>query len=160
MYDSVLQKTEKENKTEDLLDTIGYTNANGELEIIVNDSLLKKYVLGNETRWEFNYQLNAEAIDETGESYEANEALSVSSRPIRINIPIEKVYERNSLQIIKINTLDKNSQKISRDVQVKIYRLSGGEKMYSNRVLQKADQWIYPVDDLERQFPCRWFASW
>ncbi len=153
VYDSVLQRKEEKNEGHDLLDTTGYTDANGELKIFVNDSVLKKYSLDNNIKWDFDYSLNAEVIDATGESYEANEDLRISSRPVRINIPLEKIYERNALTSINVSTLDKYSKKIPEEVVVKLYKLPVEEKIYSDRKLQKADQWIYSIDELEKQFP-------
>jgi hypothetical protein len=158
-FDSISQKTERQSQEEELADTSGYTNADGELEIKVTDSLLKTFSLGDESKWDFNYHLEANAIDETGENYMGDADLKVSSRPVRLNVALEKMYDRKELKVISVEALDKNSQKISRDVSVKIYKLPTKTKLYSDRKLQKADQWIYPVDELEKDFPSLEFRT-
>jgi hypothetical protein len=159
LFDSISQKIERRFREETLANTSGFTNADGELEITVKDSLLKTFSLEEEFKWDFNYNLEANVIDETGESYVGNADLRVSSRPVRLNVPLEKMYDRKELKVISVEALDKNSQKISRDVSLKIYKLPTRAKLYSDRKLQRADQWIYPVDELEKDFPTLEFRT-
>jgi hypothetical protein len=72
---------------------------------------------------------------------------------------VEKMYDRKELNVISVGALDKNSQKISRDVVVKIYKLPTKARLYSDRKLQKTDQWIYSVDELEKDFPLLEFRT-
>jgi len=151
--DSLQEEAMNDYHKEEIADSFGYTNAEGELAITVNDSVLKRSLPGNDKEWNFTYGIEAEAIDMTGESYTANTSVSVSSQPVRIRFQMTDKYERNVKNSAGISTSDQNAGKTARDITIKVYRLDKEDKLYNDRKLLPADQWLYSKDQLQQWFP-------
>lgn len=152
-YDSLQKKIKRDYSSDDIIDTTGYTNEKGELEIPVNDSLLAKYQFENNSVWQYTYSLNAEAVDETGESYEANERINVSTQPVRIRIPAKATYERSNLAALPVVASDENAGTVGKELQIKVYRVTAKQWPFSSGNLMKADIWLYDKQALQQQFP-------
>ena len=159
LYDSLSGKTTDDYVDEDIADTVAYTNADGELGIIVYDTQLKKYSLRNDREWSFTYKVDAEAIDMTGESYETNASVEVSSRPVNIRLQMADKFERNERGSVSITSNDQNAGKVSKDITIKIYKVIKGEKLYGERELVTADHWLYNKEQLQQWFPLVNFNS-
>ena len=139
-----------------LSDTVGYTNEKGELNIPVNDTLLAKYKWGDNDYDNYNYSIDATATDATGETSAINESLNISSRPVRINIQLGKIYDRQSLPALSVSTSADNEGVTGRNVEIKIYSVNDPGQT-GNNVNKYADQWYYPVSEWSKWFPA--FAS-
>lgn len=142
-----------------IADSIIYTNAMGEATITIDDQQLKQKSLPNDKKWDFNYQITAETVDGTGESYEATATVSVSSQPIAIDLLLKDNYDRNDKNTILISATDATAGSVSKDIHIKISRLVNNEKLYNDRRLKRADLWIYSVEQLEQWFPSARFNS-
>lgn len=136
-----------------LADTIGYTNSEGELEIFVNDSLLRGIEFDQKEKFDLNYNVSAEAIDATGESYEEETSVSVSTRPVSINIPVESKYNRGDLQTLLMTTTDRNAGPVSKNVGIKVFRVEKEGWLFRDRKLMEPDIWLYERTGLQKQFP-------
>ena len=134
-----------------LMDTIGYTNANGELNIPVTDTLLAKYKWGDDDNDNYNYTIDANATETTGETASVNESINISSRPVRISIQLSKIYDRQSLPTLSVNTTADFEGVTGRKVGVKIYSVSDPEITGIN--IKYADQWYYPELEWNKWFP-------
>ncbi|HET6995922.1 MAG TPA: MG2 domain-containing protein, partial [Chitinophagaceae bacterium] len=152
IYDSVTGKLKWEN-VQEIADTTGYTNEEGEFEIIVSDPFLGKYARDKNERLDFIYSINAEAMDQTGETYEAEASVRISTMPVSIRVPVETSYDRNAKNSIMISTNDENAGIVSKDINVKVYRIIKDEKPYNDRKLIGVDQWLYEKQQLEQWFP-------
>ncbi|MEO6851720.1 MAG: MG2 domain-containing protein, partial [Mucilaginibacter sp.] len=135
----------------ELENTIGYTNEKGELMISVNDTLLAKYKWGDEDADNYNYSLSATATDATGETSEINENINISSRSVKINIGIAKIYDRQVLPALTVNTSADFEGVVGRKIDVKIYAVSN--PLQSGNSIRYTDQWYYPESDWNKWFP-------
>ena len=152
-FDAVTGKMATQNVNENLADTFAYTNAVGEFVLTVNDSLLKKYRLGNATEWSFDYDTRAEAVDITGESYSVASTVFISSRPVNIKLPFADKYKRDEMNSVLITASERNVGKVSKNVRIKIYRIVKDEKLYGSRKLVRADHWLYDPQRVQQWFP-------
>lgn len=134
-----------------LSDTVGYTNEKGELSIPVNDTLLAKYKWGDDFSGNYNYAVEATATDATGETTEISENLAISSRPIRINIPVNQIYDRQSLPLLSVNTANNFEGVVGRKVAVKIYAV--GDPVRNVNIYKSTDQWYYTEAEWNKWFP-------
>ncbi|MGY3214261.1 MG2 domain-containing protein [Mucilaginibacter sp. HD30] len=134
-----------------LVDTTGYTDAQGELKITVNDTALSKAQLTDSLSWGYVYNIKAKAIDLTRESTEINDAITVTTRPVSINIDMPGVVDRNSLPAITIQTTNDFEGKLKRNVRVKIYKLN--ESPQGSNAIKLVDQWYYKEHDWNTWFP-------
>ena len=152
-------KRRTEYSNEELLDTLGYTNEQGELAIVVVDSLIKLGQLDDQESWNFQYYLEVEAVDQTGESFTEEERLTVSSRPVRINfVGIGKI-DRSKKMILSLGAKDINAGNVSKKISIKISRVESSANAHGGRKLFRADSWIYSKEELERLFPYVDFAT-
>jgi hypothetical protein len=152
-YDSLLGKTSGKYEKVNIVDTFAYTDPNGELTIAVDDSALRQYQPGGEGD-RFEYRLHSEAIDMTGESYEAESSIEVLSQPTRINLGLASSCNRNDNNSVVISTYDNNAGRASKVISVKIFRvIKKDETPHSDRELTVVDQWMYSKDQLQQWFP-------
>ncbi|RVU02969.1 hypothetical protein EOD41_03275 [Mucilaginibacter limnophilus] len=137
----------------ELLDTTGFTNEKGELVISVNDSTLRRAELENGKVWSYDYNLTATATDATGETTDAEEHLTVSSRPIIIKIPLATVYDRQLLPVLTISTSNLFEGVTGHKVNVKLYRTSEEKNNHYQKERGTVDQWYYDINDWNSWFP-------
>ncbi|NOT51529.1 MAG: TonB-dependent receptor plug domain-containing protein [Chitinophagaceae bacterium] len=152
-FDSVIMSMSTDNKTVDLLDSSGLTDKDGMLKIEIADPLLKQTELDKNDTWIFTYNIEIETSDVTGENYSEDVLVKISSRPVNIRIPLNKVYEKKNLSPVMVSTEDINAGKVDKTVKLKLYRLRTDEKIYSSRQMQKADIWLYEKQKLQQEFP-------
>ena len=138
---------------ETIVDTTGYTNNGGELDIEVDDSILRKFKLDKNKEWEFVYNIDAEAVDATGESYENEASITVSSQPIRIKFPLSNKNERSDLKPVTITAEDDNAGVVTKNIGIRVYRVIKDDKIYSDRKLLATDLWVHDSVELQKQFP-------
>ncbi|MEO8403783.1 MAG: MG2 domain-containing protein [Chitinophagaceae bacterium] len=134
------------------IDTSGYTDNKGEFIIKVNDSLLRIMDMKDKL-WSFNYDLDVDAVDATGESYSAKARVDVSSRPVQINIRLAGVYERNHFYPVPISTSDRNEGPVKKKIDIRLYRITENKKLFNDRDLAKTDLWLYDKNELQQTFP-------
>ena len=133
-----------------LTDSKGYTNSNGELVVSVNDTALLKYTTNKQAQY-YSYNLHATAVDATGESAETGAIISVTSRPVRININMDNVYDQQNLQPLNVITTTDFEGNVGRQVAVKLYKVS--DPAVSRSGTQVVDQWYYTPGDWNKWFP-------
>jgi len=134
-----------------LSDTVGYTNEKGELSIPVTDTLLAKYKWGDADADNYRYSINATATDATGEASEIDESINVSSRPVKISIQLSKIYDRQSLPTLSVNTTADFEGVTGHKVAIKIYAVSDPKLTGIN--FKNTDQWYYPESEWNKWFP-------
>ena len=132
-------------------DIVGYTNDKGELSIPVNDTLLAKYKWGDADADNYNYSINATATDATGETTDINESLNISSRPVKISIQLSKIYDRQSLPTLSVNTTADFEGVTGRNVAVKLYAVSDPD--LTGIKFKNTDQWYYQEPEWNKWFP-------
>ena len=130
-----------------------YTNEKGELDIPVNDSLLKQYYFTNEKLWNAKYRIEAEAIDGTGESQEIFTNVELTNRPVKIDFNVSKTIERNQLNPIYISAKSVFAGPVKKPVTVRIYRLTNVPAVNDAISWPPVDTWIYPKAAFEKWFP-------
>lgn len=134
-----------------LIQDTGYTDDKGELSISVNDTLLSKLNLADSVEWQYYYSINAIAVDATGERVEINESFNVSSRPVRISIPINTTYDKQSFPALNVSTNNVFEGVVGRKVNVKLYKVSELESVVND--VNPVDQWYYAQSDWNSWFP-------
>ena len=132
-----------------LIDTIGLTDKNGILLIKVNDSVLAKYLIEKDHRYNYSYSIIAKAVDMTGESSEITDRIRVSSQPVVIRINLDKIYDRNKIPALTVKTTNEYEGELGQLVNIKIYQVSNPDATASKEV----DQWYYDRTDWNNWFP-------
>ncbi len=159
VFDSITHKTESKSVSEDLEndddDNWGeaYTNDKGELELTVNDSLLKQYHFTNDKTWAANYRIEAEAIDATGESHEEFTNINLSNRPVKIDVPIGKMLDRSNLNPVYISAKNEWAGSLKKPVSISIYKLESHKKTTPQTTWPQPDTWLYSKADFGKWFP-------
>jgi hypothetical protein len=134
------------------LHATGYTDAKGELAILIRDAEVTKANLIDSLFWNYNYSLNATSTDLTGESTSIRENINVSSRPVNINLTLNNMVDRQNLPVLNIRASNVFEGDISRQVNVKIYKT--GKPIINTIALKKeVDQWYYAEKDWKAWFP-------
>lgn len=109
---------------EEILKGESYANEKGEVIIVVNDSLAKQFLHDNKTRYYADYRVEAEAIDGTGETQQADDMnIGCSNRPVRIDYSMPVMMNRADLPPVNITAKSDFSGILSRKLTVKIYSL-------------------------------------
>ncbi|MBS7565736.1 TonB-dependent receptor plug domain-containing protein [Mucilaginibacter sp. Bleaf8] len=134
-----------------LMRQTGYTDEKGELSISVNDTVLAKTTLTDTEVWNYNYGINATAVDATGESTEINESVNISSRPVKINIPLNKTYDRQAIPILNVKTLADFEGEVGRKVNIKLYKANNSAP--NKHPTRGVDQWYYNEAEWNTWFP-------
>lgn len=134
----------------ELLDTIGYTDDKGVLVIKVNDTNLPDKNPNPTIEQIINYSLTAVATEATGESTTLEDSYSVSSWPVKINIPTSNLYDRKDLPKLNIAIKTDNSKYKPQEVQISIFRNILVPDTAHNETI---DQWQYTQDQLKSWFP-------
>ncbi len=146
-YDSKTKETNTVFFNKTILDTTGYTNDAGELDInIINDSI-RNLPLLNEKRHNVSYIIHIEAIDATGESHNEDLKIEVSNRPIAIKMNINNRIEKSEIEPIKITSKESfTANAIDKKLEIKLYKI---EKVETNNEITDddfiviSDNWNY-----------------
>lgn len=133
-----------------LIDSIGYTDAKGELLIRVKDTIDLKAFKTPDREQTISYVLNALATEATGESIQLQDQYQVSSWPVKINIPLERSYDRKDLPTFSILANSEISSYKPDQISLSIYKLEKTPDTLNN---EQVDQWLYSRDKLETWFP-------
>ena len=143
--------SDKDYKEAKIANTTGFTDVAGLLSIAVSDTSLAKLKLNDSLQWDYNYSINADATDATGESTDISGGVQTSSRPVRIAIPLDMIYDRQQLPSLNVRTATDYEGTISRIVTLKLYKTSDPD--LEGRCLMPVDQWIYMQADWNKWFP-------
>jgi hypothetical protein len=134
-----------------LLDSTAYTDKNGELLISVNDTALSRYGFSDKDVLNYNYSLHADAIDATGEKSTIDERINISSRPVKININADKIYDRQAIPALNVSTIADFEGTVGRPVAIKLYQVSDPDA--SQPAKKEVDQWYYQESEWNKWFP-------
>lgn len=101
----------------------------------------------------FNYTINADVTDATGETRSAQTTIVIGNNDIAINNFIPGIiFPKDSLHsAVRINNL--NGQPQSGTVNVTVYALQNTESIFVNRLWQKPDSYILSKVDFKNSFP-------
>ncbi|MBE7174038.1 MAG: TonB-dependent receptor plug domain-containing protein [Williamsia sp.] len=130
-----------------------YTDEKGEWIISVHDSLLKQLSFTSDRKWEAWYDIEVEAVAATGESHEADTKITLSTRPLTINIPLASTIDRSELAPLFISVKSDFAGPVKKKVEVKIYALRSSATGVRQTTWPEADTWLYAEADLQRTFP-------
>ncbi|WP_259065718.1 MG2 domain-containing protein [Mucilaginibacter sp. X4EP1] len=136
---------------EQLIHQSGYTDDKGELSVSISDSVVAKAKLNDTEVWNYNYSINAIAVDATGESTEINENIYVSSRPVKINIPLNNTYDKQVLPVLNVGTTADFEGTVGKKVNIKLYKVTN--PALTQRTFKSVDQWYYSKADWNTWFP-------
>jgi uncharacterized protein YfaS (alpha-2-macroglobulin family) len=135
----------------ELIHQTGHTDEKGELTIPVSDTVLAKAALNDTQEWNFSYYITATGVDATGERTTLNENLRITSRPVKINIPLDQTYDRQALPILNVSTTVDNEGSAGRSVNIRLYKVNNPGQ--SQHVPKYVDQWYYKPTDWNTWFP-------
>ncbi|MGC4101094.1 alpha-2-macroglobulin family protein [Ferruginibacter sp.] len=152
-YDSAAAAITSQPSHETIIDTTGFTGSNGELQIVVYDTAVLRKSISPKDSWRMGYDVDVEAVDATGESYDKSADITVRAKPILIKIPLNNSYERSNLAALLVSTIDDNAGEVGKKVSVKVYRVTKETKLFNNRDFTGADTWLYDKNNLQQQFP-------
>ncbi len=126
---------------QELFVTIGYTNDKGELLIKIPANEVVKSTKHNDSVNNYiQYYINAEAVDETGEAYEANVNFRLSNQPVRISNNLPRFIDNNNIPTIKITTNHDLFGSVQKMVKVQLFKINNQkEKDTKNELPQDVD---------------------
>ncbi|MBC8986355.1 TonB-dependent receptor plug domain-containing protein [Pedobacter sp. N36a] len=133
-----------------LLDSIGYTDTQGELVIRVKDAIDPESLKSRDNEQCLSYQLNAIATESSGESIQFQDQYFLSSWPVKIDIPTENYYDRKQLPTLSILAKSTVSSYKPDRINLSIYKL---EQVLDTLNPKKVDQWLYSKENLKNWFP-------
>ncbi|WP_316839480.1 MG2 domain-containing protein [Pedobacter gandavensis] len=136
------------NEKKEILDTIGYTDEKGELLIQVKAEPVTLKTTDKELLC--NYQLEATATESTGESTALNDQYSISSWPVKVNVPLASHYDRKDLPTLSINAKSEIARYKPDRVTLSLYQLEEVPDTLNNKTV---DQWLYRKEELKKWFP-------
>ncbi|HEX2629540.1 MAG TPA: MG2 domain-containing protein, partial [Chitinophagaceae bacterium] len=139
--------------TDTILNAAGFTNEKGELPVMVYDTALLKKIFVDTLEWAFNYNIDAEATDETGESHTASNAVRISTRPIAIMVETSDPLNRNKKMFLPVSTEHSQAGAVKKNITIKISRDETPVKVKEQRRLSKTDIWLYSKQQLQQWFP-------
>ena len=137
--------------TVQLLNSSGYTDAQGELHIGVLDSLLARTTLDSSETWNYTYEINATAIAGTGERTVIKEQIDISSRPVSIRLPVAETYDRQDLPTLPVGTNANFGGQLNSRVRIRLFKTCKPEASAVPRI--PVDQWYYPEASWKTWFP-------
>ncbi len=133
-----------------LKDTVGYTDSNGKLKILVQDTAVARSYELEDKALNFGYQLDATATELTGETITLQEHYNVSSWPVDISIPIETYYDRKKLPRLEITATSKINSYKPDQIHLRILKI---EQVADTGARKQVDQWLYTEANLKSWFP-------
>jgi len=152
-YDPVSEDMVMKSGEETIMDTTGFTDNNGELNILIHDTAVLNKTFKQKEDWQLHYQITATAIDATGESYEKKEYVYLAAKPVSIRLAMDATYNRSDLKAIPVTTTDKNAGTVNKKVNIKIFRIIKQQTLFNDRKYTKADVWLYDSTVLQNEFP-------
>ena len=139
------------------------TDENGMVTLNIQDSILSKLVLPGDRNWTYTYVIKAMAKDGTGEIVETEENITISNRPVTINLQTVNASDRKSLEPIGVGTSVTNVGTIGKLVNFKIYKIIPGKRRNDKNFFAwpefSPDQWIHSIEELQMYFPNKIFDS-
>ena len=101
----------------------------------------------------FNYSVNADATDESGETQSAATTVIASNNPLKIDadLPQRLLLTDTALIPLKLTNLYDNPQKGT--VDVKIYALKSPQQVFKARLWDSPDQFILKRETFKESFP-------
>ncbi len=106
----------------------------------------------------FDFIINADVTDITGETRTANKQVSVGYKSLVLTITGPKLAEADSLKQITVATKNLNGEKEAAEVAIKIYAVQTPQRLIRKRLWQRADMFVmnktaylqyFPNDDYE-----------
>ena len=131
-----------------LIDTVGYTDPQGELLVRINDPLSAFKAKSNEKWLEINYELKATAIDGTGEQTELELNHQATARQVTLQVKLKDFYLKSELPLLGVSVETLNPLYKPDSLNVEIYALEKEKATYG----LKTDQWKYNLSELQKWF--------
>lgn len=129
-----------------------YSNELGEYKLFVRDSSFHLSGIRDDAKTTVQYTISVEALDETGESHEQDLNISLSNRPVNINLPIPNVVERNGMVPVFISMTNEFSGPVKKVLDIYIYKVSG-YRQEDNEFWPPPDVWTENKQQWEKMFP-------
>ncbi len=101
----------------------------------------------------FDFSVNADVTDITGETRTANTLVTVGYKSLVLNIAAPKIAEADSLQEITITTKNLSNEKEPAVVTIKIYAIKTPERLIRQRLWQRADLYVMTKETYLQNFP-------
>ena len=123
------------------------TNANGEF-------LVKfKAIPGISNLGKYNFQINADITDESGETHAGETSVAISNQNILIvNYLPENIFVNDALKTsIGIQNLNNQPQKGT--ITVDVYSLKNPARLFKTRLWPEPDQFLISAEDFKNDFP-------
>jgi hypothetical protein len=130
-----------------------YSNELGESKLVVRDSSFPFSNIRDDVKTNAQYTINVEALDETGESHEQDLNISLSNRPVNINLPIPSVVERNRIAPVFISMTNEFSGPVKKALDIYIYKVSGDRQQDNEKPWPPPDVWTDDQEKWEKMFP-------
>jgi alpha-2-macroglobulin len=130
-----------------------FSNELGESKLFIRDSSLHLEDTPADTKTNIEYKVNAEALDETGESHEQELSINLSNRPVNIYLPISEVVERNKITPVFISMTNEFAGPVKKTLDIYIYKLTKDAETDNEMRWPLPDLWIENQEEWRKLFP-------
>ncbi len=112
-----------------------------------------KAIPGEDEQATYNYNISADATDESGETHFAQTFAVVGVNDIRVeeNLP-ERLLQQDTGKL-QVGVLTLNGQLQKAQLNINVFALKNEGKIYKNRLWDKPDQFLFTKADFENNFP-------
>jgi len=150
--DRVTGKESNQWRSDEIEDSSGYTNSNGELQIKIPSRFLQQYQFDNKTSQSIRYDIGVEAVDVTGESHEESLNVNLSNRPVSIIVSMPTMRERQQIGLETVTAKNDFLGNVTKQLKAVIYKLdktNEPERNYLNNTdyIFKDGAWIYKIQN-------------
>lgn len=127
------------------------TNASGEFSIAFK--AIPDAAVGKEEQPVFNYEINADVTDITGETRTGNTTVAVAYQALQLSIEIPARVPPDSLQSVILRSVNLNDVFEKTPVTISLYKLKMPARQWRERYWEQADQFMLTEQEYHRLFP-------
>jgi uncharacterized protein YfaS (alpha-2-macroglobulin family) len=100
----------------------------------------------------FNYQIEVDVTDQSGEMQTGNTSVSVGYHALNIDIDIPAIIERYDLARYNVSATNLSGEPQAAEVSVDVWKLKPNDRILRNRLWQTPDQFYLSEADHKRMF--------
>ncbi len=129
----------------------GQTDDNGQFEFAFEAA--PEPSLPAEGRPAFNFRIEVEIIDVTGETHSRTKSISLAREGLLFDFPIKAEVDKSAVQEFPLQVTNLDQKPQDAVVQVEVYPLESPDRLLISRLWNKPDQYLMEKKDFVKKFP-------
>lgn len=101
----------------------------------------------------FTYEIGADVTDVNGETHSGKTQVSIGYKALLVNAVIPGIVEKSQITDYKLSTTNQNGDFVAATGKLTVYKLTGPDKVYRNRLWEKPDKQLFTKQEYNRLFP-------